>query len=259
MKLQKNFQQIPEQIRKSDFIDPRSYGSLIFGYLARTAAAFFLISVIIVLLLRWVTPPTTSFMVQRQFEAWQNEEDIEIQYRWRSWESISPHLKMAAIASEDQNFANHRGLDLQSIRKALREYEKGEDLRGASTITQQVAKNLFLWPQASYIRKGVEAYFALLIELCWSKKRILEVYLNIAEFGDGIYGVHAAAKRFFDTGPSRITKSNSALMITALPAPRRYNLAKPSGYMLERRNWILRYMNLLGNGYYLSKLTSPSE
>lgn len=259
MKTRKDFQHIPEQIRNDNFIDSRSYGSIAAGYLARTAAALFVISVITVLLLRWVSPPTTSFMVQRQLEAWQNEEDIEIRYQWRSWESISPHLKMAAIASEDQNFANHWGLDLQSIRKAVREYKQGEDLRGASTITQQVAKNLFLWPRASYLRKGVEAYFALLIELCWPKKRILEVYLNIAEFGNGIYGVHAAAKQFFDTQPARISKSNSALMITALPAPRRYNLANPSSYMLERRNWILRYMDLLGNAYYLNKLTSASE
>lgn len=205
--------------------------------------------------MRWVNPQTTSFIMQRSVTAWWNEEeDFELYYEWTDWDQISSHIKMAAITSEDQNFANHWGIDFSSIQKALEEYEQGSGLRGASTITQQTAKNLFLWPGQSYLRKGIEAYFSLLIELSWPKKRILEVYLNIAEFGNGVYGVQAAAAYYFDTTPSRLSKAQSALMVTALPAPRRYNLASPSGYMLQRRNWVMRYMDLLGNDHYLEKL-----
>ena len=221
----------------------------------RILVGLFAASILIVLALRWINPPTSSFMLQRQYDAWVSDNDsFELQYQWTRWQNISPHIKMAAITSEDQSFANHWGLDLTSIQQALEEYEEGEDLRGASTITQQVAKNLFLWPAPSFIRKGIEAYFALLMELIWSKQRILEMYLNIVEFGDGIYGVQAAADHYFDTSAARLSKFQSALMVTALPAPKRYNLANPSQYMLERRSWVLRYMDLLGNGAYLKQL-----
>lgn len=233
----------------------RKYGSKIAGLAARIIGAAILFSIIAVFLLRWINPQTTMFMMQRSVKAWFNgEENFELHYDWTDSEEISSHIKMAAITSEDQNFAYHWGIDLSSIQKALDEYDRGDDLRGASTITQQTAKNLFLWPGQSYFRKGIEAYLALLIELFWSKKRILEVYLNIAEFGNGVYGVQAAASRYFHTTPSALSRAESALMVTALPAPRRYNLASPSGYMLERRNWVLRYMDLLGNSHYLDKL-----
>src|SRR5699024_7936188 len=200
-------------------------------------------------------PQTTSFMMQRSVAAWWNgEENFDLRYEWSDWQDISASVKIAAIASEDQNFANHWGIDFSSVQKALDEYEQGGDLRGASTITQQTAKNLFLWPSQSYIRKGVEAYFALLIELFWSKGRILEVYLNIAEFGDGIYGVQAAAGQYFNTTSAGLSRAQGALMVTALPAPKRYNLSRPSEYMLQRRNWVMRYMDLLGNAHYLEEL-----
>ena len=223
-------------------------------WLFRMAAAVLILAFLTILLLRWVNPPTTSFMLQRQFDSWQNGEELEIRHRWVGWDRISPALKMAAITSEDQRFAYHWGLDVNSIQKAIQEYERGEDLRGASTITQQVAKNLFLWPEPSYVRKGIEACLALLIELLWSKERILEVYLNIAEFGNGIYGAEAAAVAFFNTTAEGLSRWQSALMVTALPAPRRYNLANPSQYMIERRTWILKYMELLGQSHYLQKL-----
>jgi len=224
-------------------------------WLSHLAISFFAISIFSVLLLRWINPPSTSFMLQRQYQAWENsEESLELRHDWVSWSQISPAIKIAAITSEDQSFARHWGIDLSSIRKAINEYEQGQDLRGASTITQQVAKNLFLWPASSYLRKGIEVYFALLIEILWSKERILEMYLNIVEFGDGIYGVEAAAQHFFDTSAADLSKWQSALMVTALPAPKRYDLAKPSQYMLERRTWVLRYMNFLGNERYLKKL-----
>lgn len=223
--------------------------------LTATGLSFLYVSLLTVLLLKWFNPPTSSFMLQRQISAgWFNNEDFKLKYRWADWEDISPYVKVAAITSEDQRFAEHWGLDISAIQEAIEEHQNGESLRGASTITQQVAKNLFLWSGQSFIRKGIEAYFALIIELFWTKKRILEVYLNIAEFGNGVYGVHAASETYFDTEPDNLNMIQSALMITALPSPRRYNLAKPSPYMIERRNWILQYMFYLGNTEYLKKL-----
>lgn len=239
----------PESVFKEESLTRQ-----VIRWISRLFLVFVAATMLAVLLLRWINPPTSSYMVQRQIEAWWNENDIALQYQWTDWENISTPIKVAAITSEDQNFANHWGLDISSIRKAINEYERGEDLRGASTITQQVAKNLFLWSDKSYIRKGIEAYFALIIELLWSKERILEVYLNIAEFGDGIYGVQAAAQHYFDTTAASLSKWQSSLMVTALPAPKRYNLANPSQYMLQRRTWVLRYMDFLGNSHYLNQL-----
>ncbi|SMO34554.1 monofunctional biosynthetic peptidoglycan transglycosylase [Fodinibius sediminis] len=231
------------------------YRSKILRWTGRIAGTLVVTSLLAVLLLRWIPPISSSFMIQRALSAWWNgEENFDLHYSWTDWEGISPHLKIAAVTSEDQSFASHWGIDWSSVQKALDEYNRGGDLRGASTITQQTAKNLFLWSDQTYLRKGIEAYFALVIELFWSKKRILEVYLNIAEFGDGIYGVQAAAEHYFNTTPGNLSRSQSALMVTALPSPRRYNLAQPSGYMLQRRDWVLRYMDLLGNAHYLEKL-----
>ena len=217
--------------------------------------ALLLISFFSVLLLKWINPPTSAFMIQRQWEVYRNEgQNLEINYEWVSWENISPYVKVAAITSEDQRFAEHWGLDMDAIEKAIDEHQKGESLRGASTITQQTAKNLFLWPGQSFVRKGIEAYLALLMEGLLSKQRILEIYLNIAEFGNGVYGVKAASEIYFDTQPSDLDMIQSALMVTALPSPRRYNLADPSPYMISRRNWILQYMHYLGNTDYLDRL-----
>ena len=223
--------------------------------IAAVFVVLFSLSLTVVFLLKWVNPPTSSFMLQRQLSAeWNNEDTFSLSYSWTDWEHISPYVKVAAITSEDQRFAEHWGLDVTAIQDAIEEHQKGEDLRGASTITQQVAKNLFLWSGQSFIRKGIEAYFALIIELFWSKKRILEVYLNIAEFGNGIYGVKAASNTYFNTEPENLDMLQCALMVTALPSPRRYNLADPSPYMINRRNWILQYMFYLGNTDYLKRL-----
>lgn len=239
----------------AEVYQPPSIAARIGRWVRRLTTSFVAISFFFVLLLRWIPPPTTAFMLQRQVSAWWNtENNFTLHHSWSDWDDISPHIKMAAITSEDQSFAEHWGLDFTSIKKAVSEYEQGQGLRGASTITQQVAKNLFLWPKQSFIRKGIEAYFSLLIELLWPKQRILEVYLNIAEFGNGIYGVQAAAKQFFNTTAAQLTKTQSALMVTALPAPKRYNLARPSSYMFRRSRWVMRYMDLLGNSHYLKKL-----
>lgn len=246
-----NLNQIPHISPKVEIKPVKSITVRIFRWILRLTAAFLAVSILSVLLLRWINPPTTSFMLQNQ---WGADEDFKLHYQWTDWKDISPHIKMAAITSEDQSFAGHWGIDLESIQKAIKEYERGQGLRGASTITQQVAKNLYLWGGQSYIRKGIEAYFALLIELLWPKQRILEMYLNIVEFGDGVYGVHAAADRYLNTTPANLTKWQSAFMVTALPAPKRYNLDNPSEYMLKRSSWVMRYMDLLGNSYYLEKL-----
>lgn len=227
--------------------------------LAKWAGIFFLVFTVLssglVLMLRWVDPPTSSFMIQRQLQAdLAGDDSFRLQYEWVDWNNISDYLKVAAITSEDQRFPRHNGFDFEAIKQAIEENgEKGE-LRGASTITQQVAKNLFLWPGRSFIRKGIEAYFTVLIELFWSKKRILEIYLNIVEFGDGIYGVEAASNIFFNTSADELEIINCALMVTALPSPRRYDLGNPSPYMIERRNWVIEYMFYLGYTDYLKQL-----
>lgn len=238
-----------------DFKKPKSTKVKVAKIIAAAIISFIYISFLSVLLLKWFNPPTSSFILQRHIEAnWNNNSDLAIKYEWVNWEQISPYVKVAAITSEDQRFADHWGLDMDAIEKAIDEHQKGESLRGASTITQQTAKNLFLWPGQSFIRKGVEAYFALLMEALLSKKRILEIYLNIAEFGNGVYGVKTASESYFNTQPANLDMIESALMVTALPSPRRYNLADPSPYMINRRNWILQYMFYLGNTEYLKKL-----
>lgn len=216
-----------------------------------------IISIGLVVAFRWVNPPVSAFMIQRTLQAgWNNNQAFHLEYEWVDWENISDYMKVAAITSEDQRFPEHNGFDLEAIEQAIEEKQDGEQLRGASTISQQVAKNLYLWPGHSFIRKGIEAYFTVLIELFWTKQRILEIYLNIAEFGDGIYGVQAAGTTFFNTPAGQLSMMQSALMVTALPSPRRYNLANPSPYMIERRNWVLEYMFYLGNTNYLKKLVN---
>lgn len=227
----------------------------ILKWLIRIAAGAILLNLLSVLALKWLNPPTSSFMLQRSFSAWMTEnENFTLRHEWVPWERISSHVKMAVITAEDQRFADHWGLDLKSMRQAIDEYERGRSLRGASTLTQQLAKNLFLWPGRSWVRKGLEAWFSLLMECILGKRRILELYLNVAEFGNGIYGVEAAGRHFYGKSAENLNRAESALMATVLPSPRRYNLANPSMYMYERQSWILRYMNLLGTERYLGQL-----
>lgn len=177
-----------------------------------------------------------------------------IRYEWTDWTQISPYMALAVVASEDQLFPHHSGFDFESMRKALEAQSRDGHLRGASTITQQVAKNLFLWTGRSYLRKGCEAYFTVLLELLWPKKRILEVYLNIAEFGDGIYGVRAAAETYLRKSPSTLTRSEAALLAAVLPNPKRFKVRTPSPHVMQRRHWIQRQMESLGGVGYLKNL-----
>ncbi|HSX63083.1 MAG TPA: monofunctional biosynthetic peptidoglycan transglycosylase, partial [Tahibacter sp.] len=166
---------------------------------------------------------------------------------------VSPALPIALVAAEDQKFPLHHGFDVEAIRDAIEDAEDGERLRGASTISQQTAKNLFLWNGRSFVRKGLEAYFTVLIELCWPKQRIIEVYLNVAEFGDGIYGAAAASDVFFHKTPGALTPRESALLAAVLPNPRRLRVDKPSAYVQRRSAWIERQARQLGGPAYLGE------
>jgi monofunctional biosynthetic peptidoglycan transglycosylase len=212
-------------------------------------------TVLPILVFRWVPPPMTSFMVNRRFEAWHDRDGRYRQrYRWVKLKQISPNLRIAVVASEDQKFPEHLGFDLESISDAWKEHEHGHRLRGASTISQQVAKNLFLWPGRSYLRKGIEAYFTVLIEVLWPKRRILEVYLNVVEFGKGIFGAAEASRLFFGRSPGQLSREQAARLAAVLPNPLRLHAQYPSGYVEERTRWILEQMQLLGGSSYLRGL-----
>jgi monofunctional biosynthetic peptidoglycan transglycosylase len=216
---------------------------------------FIILSVFFVLMLKWINPLTSSIMVQRKIEAIVTFKERQmIAYEWFSYDNISKQMAVAVIAAEDQNFPYHFGFDFEQIEKALKQHERGRRLRGASTITQQVAKNLFLWEGRSLIRKGLEAYFTLLIELLWSKERTLEVYLNIIEMGDMIFGVGAASQIYFKKLPIKLTRSQAALLTATIPNPKRFSAKRPSGYILRRQNWILGQMSSLGGTSYLKNL-----
>jgi monofunctional glycosyltransferase len=198
-----------------------------------------------VLALRWIAPPFTAVMLEQPMPF------AKLDYRWVDETAIASSAARAAMAAEDQRFLEHHGIDFVSLDRALEDYREGDGLRGASTITQQVAKNLFLWQGRSFVRKALEAYFALLIELLWSKQHILETYLNVAEFGPGVFGIEAAAQRFFGVPASRLTAPQAALLAAVLPNPHRLNAARPSAYVRGRQGWILTQMRLLeSRGHY---------
>lgn len=205
---------------------------------------FFILSAGSVILLRFVPVYFTPLMGIRCVQQAFSGEKLKLKHKWIPLEEMSPKMPMAVIASEDNRFPDHHGFDLIEINKAIKERERGRH-RGASTISQQTAKNVFLWPSSSWIRKGFEAYFTVLIELFWSKERIMEVYLNTIEMGDGIYGVEAVAHEHFGKEASELTAGECALIAATLPNPLKYNSAHPSRYMLKRKSQILRLMRVL--------------
>ena len=211
-------------------------------------------SALLVLVLRWVPPPGTALMVERKIESWVDGKPIDLERSWRPWNELPDDLKIAVIAGEDQKFAEHWGFDVAAIRAALAHNQQGGSLRGASTLSQQVAKNLFLWSGRSWLRKGLEVWFTGLIELCWSKQRILEVYLNTVEWGDGVFGAEAAARAHFGKGAPYLSKQQAALLAAVLPNPRAWNPARPSTYVARRANWIRQQMWQLGGSHYLNQL-----
>jgi len=224
------------------------------GMLLATAA-WLGVTIAVVLAFRWIDPPFTMFMLSDRIGALlTREKAYDFSHDWVAWERISKQAALAVVAAEDQQFPNHDGFDFKQIDKALADRERGRRVRGASTISQQVAKNIFLWRGQSWFRKGLEAGITVLIEALWPKQRILEVYLNIAEFGQGTYGVQAASQRFFDKDAAKLNQSEAALLAAVLPAPRRFKVNAPSRYVKKRQAWIMRQMNALGGTAYLAQL-----
>ena len=204
----------------------------------------------LVLPFAWLPPPASSIMLQQP----RSGTAPAYRYQWTPYAAISPNLALAVIAAEDQRFADHFGFDLTEIQQALRDYWQGKRLRGASTISQQVAKNLYLWPGRSPLRKGLEAWFTMWIELLWSKRRILEVYLNIAQFGVGVFGAGSASQQYYGKSAAELSAEQAALLAAALPGPALYRVDQPSPYMRQRQQWILKQMRQLGGISYLDKL-----
>jgi monofunctional biosynthetic peptidoglycan transglycosylase len=218
--------------------------------LGETLLVLAFLSALAVVSLRWIDPPTSSFMLQRWVTGWLEGRDRPyLHHEWVDWTALSPALPLAVVASEDQRFPTHRGFDVIEIRNAIDKYDRTGRVRGASTISQQVAKNLFLWSGGGLLRKGLEAWFTLLIELTWSKQRILEVYLNVAQFGPTTYGVGAASWTYFDRPPAALGTRDAALMAAVLPNPERYRLEAPSRYVRRRAAWIAVQMRRLGSDY----------
>lgn len=202
----------------------------------------------LVLPLRWFDPVTTAFMLS------DDSGRVPVLHEWVEWAELGSAPALAVVAAEDQRFAEHFGFDIDAIRDALGQRKDSGRLRGASTISQQVTKNLFLWRERSYLRKGLEAWLTLVLETSLPKQRILEIYLNIAEFGPGIYGIGAASTYYFATDPSALSDSEAALLAAVLPSPRRLRVDRPSGYVLDRQNWILNQMRRLQRTDWLSTL-----
>jgi monofunctional biosynthetic peptidoglycan transglycosylase len=212
----------------------------IFRFILRTMLVLFLLSIVMTIVYRFVPVPVTPLMIQRYFEM----EDGKIDKDWKSLEEISDNMPLAVVTAEDQKFEEHYGFDLEAIEKAVKynEKHKGKKVKGASTISQQTAKNVFLWPGRSWVRKGLEVYFTFLIELFWSKERIMEVYLNVIEMGPGVYGTEAAAQHYFNKSAAKLTRSEAASIAAILPNPIRWSASKPTPYIIKKRNWILRHM-----------------
>jgi len=217
----------------------------ILKFLRNILFLFFILSISWVILARFVPVFFTPLMAIRTTESIFTGDIPKNSKKWVSIEDISPNMVQAVVASEDNLFMTHYGFSIVDINKAIKHNNKGKRIRGGSTISQQTAKNVFLWPNRSYIRKGLEAYFTVLIELIWSKKRIMEVYLNVIEMGDGIYGVEAAALEHFGVQASHLSRSQAALIAACLPNPRRFNVGNPSGYIQRRKNKIVSLMNKL--------------
>lgn len=223
-----------------------SLGKKIFRILWKTALWFVGLSFFSVVFFRFVPIPVTPLMLIRCVEQVFSADDLRLKHEWVSLDEISKNLPLAVVCSEDQNFMNHSGFDMKAIHQSVEASKHGERLRGASTISQQTAKNVFLWPGRSWIRKGFEAYFTILIEFVWSKERIMEVYLNSIEMGNGIYGAEAAANFYWNTNAKNLSRTQAAALAAILPNPRKYSANPPGPYVQERIGWIVGQMNEWG-------------
>lgn len=220
-------------------------------FLCRLLLFFVLFTIFLVLVYKFVNPPFTPFILVKYIK---NDESARIRKDWVDIEQMSPYLPLAVIAAEDQLFFEHHGFDLEAIRDAVEFNRIHERTRGASSISQQTAKNVFLFPTRSLLRKGLEAYFTVLIELLWSKERILEVYLNMMEQGENIYGVESSSQIYFKKDASEVSRQEAALMAAVLPNPLKFKIDAPSSYVLNRQQWILNQMNNLGGISFVDKL-----
>lgn len=225
----------------------------VFKFLLKMIGWFFAISIALVIVFKWIPVPVTPLMVIRTVQQATSGEDFAWKHDWESINNISKNLQLAVICSEDQNFLNHYGFDMKAIEKAMEYNKKGKRTRGASTISQQTAKNVFLWPQRSWLRKGLETYFTFLIELFWSKERIMEVYLNSIEMGNGIYGAEAASQQWFKKPAAKLTSYQAAAIAAILPNPMRYRANPTSAYIQRRQVWIVRQMGFFGKLDYNKK------
>jgi monofunctional biosynthetic peptidoglycan transglycosylase len=220
---------------------------------------FVVVTALLVLVFRFVPVGVSALMVERKVEAWHSGRPYTARHRWVPLDEISPNMGVAVIAGEDQNFPDHFGFDWTAIEKAYVHNEHSRRKRGASTVSQQTAKNVFLWGSRSWVRKGFEVWFTLLLETEWPKRRILEVYLNSVEFGDGVYGVEAASHIYFGKSASRLTPSEAALLAAVLPNPHKYRVNAPSEYVRGRQAWILRQMRQLGGPEVVKQLEGASR
>lgn len=223
-----------------------SRGKRILWGIGLASGAFIFLSILLTILLAFIPIMGTPLMVIRAVEGKRVSEEVLWKKDWVGRNQLSDHLKLAVICAEDQNFLEHHGFDLIAIEKALKHNKKSRRKRGASTISQQTAKNVFLWPGRSWLRKGLEVWFTALIEIFWSKQRILTVYLNIAEMGKGIYGAEAAAQHYFRKSAAKLTRAEAALLASVLPSPMRYSASNPGPYVRKRQAWIMRQMQMQG-------------
>jgi monofunctional glycosyltransferase len=222
-------------------------GKRLYRILWKSAIGFIGISIFFVLLFRYLPVPVTPLMLIRSGEQLSAGKKMQLHHNWVSFNEISKNLSLAVVCSEDQNFMNHFGFDFKAIEQSVEASRKGKKrLRGASTISQQTAKNVFLWPGRSWVRKGFEVYFTLLIEIFWSKERILEVYLNSIEMGNGIYGAEAASRVYFKKNAKNLSRTQAAAIAAVLPNPREYKANPPSPYIKSRIRWIVQQMSQLG-------------
>ncbi|WP_306352070.1 monofunctional biosynthetic peptidoglycan transglycosylase [Flavobacterium sp. '19STA2R22 D10 B1'] len=222
----------------------------ILRFLGKVALWFFGLSIVSVILFRFIPIPVTPLMVIRAVEQKVDGKELKFSHDWEPIENISKNLQIAVIASEDQNFLTHSGFDFKAIEKAMKNNKKGKKIKGGSTISQQTAKNVFLWPGRSYIRKGFEVYFTFLIEIFWGKERIMEVYLNSIEMGDGVYGAEAAAQFWYKKSATSLTRQEAAGIAAILPNPRKYKASNSSAYINKRKNRIVRQMGYMGKLEY---------
>ena len=224
-----------------------SFGKRVLRFIKWILAFFFSSTILAVVFYRFVPVPVTPLMVIRCVEQVRDGKTMKLHHSWTSLENMSADMPVAVMASEDQRFLIHHGLDEKAIKQAVKDNKKRKHKRGGSTITQQTAKNVFLWPNSTWVRKGFETYFTVLIELFWSKQRIMEVYLNSIEMGDGIYGVKAVAKEHFGKSPDKLTRSDCALIAATLPRPLKYNSKHPTPYLRKRTKQIERQMKFVGS------------